>query len=95
MAQTVLDRTYAGWTEYDVKEKCWQVFTLGGEVYIKTDFRGTFINVGNNKIVSLSDIFHLIRNCTDSEGYILAKRKKLGAPLWPLKNKKKLRMPIY
>ncbi|MFB7304578.1 hypothetical protein [Heyndrickxia sporothermodurans] len=90
-----MEKTYAGWTEYDVKEKCWQVFTLGGEVYIKTDFYGNFINVKNDhKVVSISDIFHLIRNCTDSEGYIIAKRKKIGSPLWPVKNKRRLRMPI-
>lgn len=95
MTQAMLDKAYAGWTEYEVKEKCWQVFTLGGETYTKTDFRGNFINASTNKLVTISDIFHLIRNCIDSEGYMIAKRKKIGAPLRPQKNKKKLRMPIY
>lgn len=95
MAQAMLDRTYSGWTEYEVKAKSWQVLTLGGDIYIKKDFKGNFINSANNKVVSISDIFHLVRNCTDSEGYIIAKRKKKGDPIWPVKNKRKLRIPIY
>lgn len=88
------DRSYDGWNEYDIKEKCWQIYTLGGQTYIKLDFKGNFININSQEIVPIRKIFHLIRNCTDSEGYILAKRKKYGAPLCPLRNKKK-RIPIY
>lgn len=89
------DRTYAGWSEFDVKEKCWQIFTLDGETYVKVDFSGDFMHTGSKKIVSVDRIFRYIRNCTDSEGYIIAKRKKIDSPLLPMKNKKKLRMPIY
>lgn len=95
MAQTMIDQSFSGWTEYEVKEKSWQVLTLRDEIFIKKDMRGNFISPSGKKEVSISDIFHLIRNCTDSEGYIIAKRKKQGAPLWPMRQKKKLRMPIY
>ncbi|MDM5335798.1 hypothetical protein QUF84_00610 [Fictibacillus enclensis] len=88
-----LDQSYAGWTEYDVKQKCWQVLTLNGEIYVKTDFRGNFMNPSSKKTVRLADIFPQIRNCTDSEGFLLAKRKKFGSPLFEQKSKKKLRMP--
>lgn len=83
------EMVFAGWTEFDVKEKSWQIFTLGGETYIKVDFTGKFMNVGTKKLTTIDKIFHLIRNCTDSEGYIIAKRKKMNQPLYPLKNKSK------
>ncbi|RBP59295.1 hypothetical protein DES36_11920 [Alkalibaculum bacchi] len=88
------DRTYAGWSEYDVKEKCWQVLTLSGEIYVKIDFSGDFIHIGTKKVVQLNKLFRYIRNCTDSEGYIIAKRKRIDSPLYPTKNSKKVRMPI-
>ncbi|KIO69701.1 hypothetical protein B4065_1367 [Caldibacillus thermoamylovorans] len=89
------DKTYVGWTEYDVKEKGWQVYTLGGDTYIKKDFSGNFINVQTGQEVKIGKIFHLIRNVTDAQGYILAKRKNLGSPLGPTKSRKKIRIPVY
>lgn len=99
MNQTMLkpsDRSHAGWTEFQVNEKVWQVFTLDGDKYVKADFSGNFINPVTGKVVLISDIFKKIRNVTDSEGFILAKRKKPGSPLLATvsKSKRRLRMPI-
>lgn len=90
------DRSHAGWTEFQVTEKVWQVFTMDGDKYVKADFTGNFINPVTGKVVSIAHIFKQIRNVTDSEGYILAKRKKPGYPLTSQisRNKKRLRMPI-
>lgn len=85
----IQDRAYGGWSEYDVKEKTWQIFTLGGETFVKIDFQGNFMNVGSKKVITVDKIFHLIRNCTDSEGFIIAKRKRMHQPLNPVKGKNK------
>ena len=87
------DNSYAGWTEYDVKEKCWQIFTLSGETYVKKDFRGNFIHTGTGKVLTLNQLFPQIRNCTDAAGFIIARRKRYGSPLWQQKKNRKLRLP--
>ena len=88
----VVDQTYAGWSEYDVKEKAWEVMTFKYERYIKLDFRGTFLQVATGKQVTLSEIFPSIRNCVDAEGVIIAKRKTYGEELKAFK-KRKARVP--
>lgn len=73
------DNSYCGWTEYDIKEMGWQIYTFSGETYVKKDFRGNFFNTRTGEVVPINKLFRFIRNVTNSEGYILAKRKKLGA----------------
>ncbi|MEY8742807.1 hypothetical protein ACQRXC_29405 (plasmid) [Niallia taxi] len=79
-----------GWTEYDVKEKTWQVLTNDGSIYVKTDMKGNFINIANGEKVPLNQIWGKIKNCTNSEGIIIAKRKKFGTPLMPMKRRVKI-----
>ncbi|MFP7474288.1 hypothetical protein SFC55_25215 [Niallia taxi] len=86
------EKTYVGWTEYDVKEKTWQLLTIDGLTYVKVDFKGNFINTATGRMVPLYKIYDKIRNCTDSEGVIIAKRKRYGTPLLPMKHRKKVRI---
>lgn len=88
----VLDLTYSGWSEYDVKEKAWEVLLFTGDKYIKRDFRGNFINIGNGKVKTLGEIFPDIRNCVDSQGFLIAKRKTYRQPLRPF-TKRRARVP--
>lgn len=87
-----VDRTYEGWSEYDVKEKAWELLMINGERYIKTDFKGNFMHTGTGRVKQIGDLFPEVRNCTDSQGLIIAKRKKHGLPLWQQRNKK-VRIP--
>ena len=86
------EKSYVGWTEYDVKEKTWQLLTTDGSTYVKVDFKGNFINTATKRMVPLYKIYDQIRNCTDSEGMIIAKRKRYGTPLLPMKHRKKARI---
>lgn len=75
------DRTYEDWNEYHVIEKAWQIYLLNGERYVKKDFKGYFFDMNTGRVKSIAELFPRIRNCTDSQGYIIAKRKKYGEPL--------------
>ncbi len=95
------DRSYEGLTEYEVKDKSWQLLTMGGEVYVKKDLAGNFINQKTGEVVSLDKLFRNIRNFTNAEGIILATRKRKGRPLYPQKKrsaipqKRKSKMPMF
>lgn len=89
-AITKHDITFQGWSEYDVKEKAWQLYMLDGATYVKRDFKGNFLNCCTGKLKTLGELFPDIRNCTDSEGFILAKRKRYGQALRPEKRKTKV-----
>lgn len=86
-----------GWSEHDIISKAWQVYTWSGKVWVKMNFNGNFASVdkeghGQNKVSFLSDVeqlFPQIRNVADSEGVIIAKRKKPSDPLIPCRGKKK------
>lgn len=88
-AKNPYDRTYEGWGESDVKEKAWELYMLSGESYIKVDFRGNFINKLTGRKKHIDDLFPEVRNCTDAQGMMIAKRKKYGAPMWGTTKRKK------
>ncbi|TRZ39373.1 hypothetical protein CEQ21_07370 (plasmid) [Niallia circulans] len=77
-----------GWTEYEVKEKTWQLLTNDGSIWVKIDMKGNFLNIATGDRKHLTEIYGFIKNCTNSEGVIIAKRKKYGNPLVPMKKKR-------
>lgn len=87
----VFNRTYEGWSEYDVKEKAWEILLLDGQKFIKKDFKGTFMSTSSGREKTIGELFPYIRNCTDSQGFIIAKRKRLGQPLW--RSDRRIRVP--
>lgn len=87
------DNSFCGWNEYDVKEMGWQIFTWSGETYVKKDFQGNFIHTHSGKELPIYKIFTMIRNVVDAQGFIIAKRKRMGSPLSPVRDRKKFRMP--
>jgi len=86
-------RPVIGWTEFDVKEKSWQILTLDGDTYVKKDLKGNFINTGTGEEKNLHELYPRIRNCADASGYILAKRKRAGMQLYQ-QPKGKQRIPV-
>ncbi|MFP7474473.1 hypothetical protein SFC55_26150 [Niallia taxi] len=79
-----------GWTEIEVREKTWQLLTNDGSIWVKIDMKGNFLNISSKEKEKkhLNELWETIKNCTDSEGFIIAKRKKYGTPLVPMRKKR-------